>query len=145
MGTISIDLRKRIVAAYQAGKTKTYEATAEMFDVGRASVNRLLRRYRDTGDVKAKPRGGNRARVVDDVWLKAHAEAHPDARLIDRMAAWETHSGSKASYGAMWSAMKRIGWTHKKRHWSPASETRPSSKPAAKRSSTRKASSTRKG
>ncbi len=63
MPDTSLDLRRRIVKAYETGKTATYEATAEMFGVGRATVNRLLRRKRETGDVVAKPRGGIRAWV----------------------------------------------------------------------------------
>lgn len=119
----SLDLRRRVVAAYHSGLTVTYEATATMFGIGRATVSRLLRRKRESGDVEFKPRGGNRARVVDTAWLEAHAAGEPDARLVDRIAAWAAHSGRTVSVGAMHSAMQRIGWTHKKRRRSPASET----------------------
>jgi transposase len=115
MADISVDLRRRIVDAYQSGKTTTYEATASMFGVGRATVNRLLRRERESGDVLPKPRGGNNPRRVDLEWLRAHAKASPDARLVDRIAAWEKHSGKRVSIGAMWGALNAIGWTHKKR------------------------------
>jgi transposase len=142
MGTIPLALRRRVVAAYRAGLTKTYEATAEMFGIGRASVDRLLRRARETGDVQAKRRGGNNPIAVDSEWLRAHAQAQPDARLTDRIAAWAAHSGRTVSLGAMSNAMRRIGWTHKKRHWSPASATPPRSKRAAPRSSRRSRSST---
>src|SRR5262249_1585889 len=121
------------------------EAAAEMFGVGRATVSRMLRRERETGDVQLKPRGGNRARVVDDAWLIAHAEAEPDARLIDRVAAWAAHSGTTVSVSAMHSSMQRIGWTHKKRRRSRASATPRPSKRGAPRSSPRKATSTRRG
>ena len=142
MGTISLDLRRRLVEAYLSGATSTYAETAELFGVGEASVSRLLRRRRETGDVKAKPRGGNRPRVVDLDWLRAHATAHPDARLSDRIDAWAAHSGRRVSLGAMWYAMRRIGWTHKKRLWSPGKKTSPSSRPSAKRSSRSSPSST---
>ncbi|MEL6196165.1 MAG: helix-turn-helix domain-containing protein [Myxococcota bacterium] len=112
---ISIELRERIVAAYRDGLTKTYASTAEMFGVGEATVSRLLRRYRETGDVKPKPTGGNNPRRIDLEWLRAHARNNPDARLIDRIADWETKSGVKVSVGCMWNAMREIGWTHKKK------------------------------
>lgn len=115
MADTSVDLRRRIVDAYLSGRTETYEATAEMFDVGIATVNRLLRRKRETGDVLPKPRGGNNPRRVDLDWLKTHAQENPDARIIDRIAAWEEHSGRTVSVGAMWAALHAIGWTHKKR------------------------------
>jgi transposase len=41
---IGIELRKRIVEAYYSGRSGTYEQTAELFGVGRATVGRLLRR-----------------------------------------------------------------------------------------------------
>lgn len=116
MPDTSLDPRRRIVDAYCSGKTKTYEATASMFDVGRATVNRLLRRKRETGDVLPKPRGGNNPRRVDLDWLKARAKAHPDARLVDRMAEWQRESGVAVSIGAMWNALHAIGWTREKRH-----------------------------
>ena len=144
MGT-SLDLRRRLVAAYRSGRVATYEAAAEMFGVGRATVSRMLRRDRETGDVELKPRGGNRARVVDDVWLVTHAEAEPDARLVDRVAAWAAHSGVTVSVSAMHSTMQRIGWTHKKRRRSLASATPRPSKRAVPRSSQRKRASIRRG
>lgn len=115
MADTSVDLRRRIVDAYLSGRTKSYKATAEMFGVGVATVNRLLRRKRETGDVLPKPRGGNNPRRVDLDWLEAHALENPDARIIDRIAAWEEHSGRRASVGAMWGALHAIGWTHKKK------------------------------
>src|SRR5688572_30122732 len=105
----SMDLRRRVVAAYRSGRTATYEATATMFGIGVATVNRILRRQRETGDVAFKPRGGNRARVVDSTWLEANAAAEPDARLVDRVASWAAHSGVTVSVSAMHAAMQRIG------------------------------------
>jgi transposase len=115
MTDTSVDLRRRIVDAYRNGKTTTYEATASMFGVGRATVNRLLRRKRETGDVLPKPRGGNNPRRVDLEWLKVHAKENPDARLIDRIAAWEKHSAVHVGITTMWGALHAIEWTHKKR------------------------------
>jgi len=114
MTDTSLDLRRRIVDAYTSGRTATYAATAEMFGVGKATVRRLLRRKRETGDVLPKPKGGNNPRRVDLEWLKKHAEENPDARLVDRVAAWQMHSGARVSVGAMWNALAAINWSHKK-------------------------------
>lgn len=126
--TLSLDLRRRIVAAYTAKNSGTYEKTAELFDVGEATVSRLLRRHRDTGDVVPKKRGGNNPRRVDLVWLKKHLEAAPDARLVDRIEAWEKESGRRVSINAMWKAVRACGWTHKKRPSTLASWTGPKSR-----------------
>jgi transposase len=110
----ALAIRKLIVNAYKEGLTDTYEATAAMFSVGRATVDRLLRLDREGKDL-APQRGGKPPRRVDLLWLKSHVEAHEDARLIDRIDAWEAHSGVRVSIGAMWNALAAIGVTHKKR------------------------------
>ena len=115
MTETSLDLRRRIVDAYQEGRTKTYVATAEMFGIGVATVNRLLRRKRETGDVLAKRRGGNNPRRIELGWLKSHAHENPDVRIVDRIEAWEQLCGRRVSVGAMWNALRVINWTHKKR------------------------------
>lgn len=111
---IGLELRKRIVEAYFSGRSGSYEETAELFGVGRATVNRLLRRYRETGDVKSLPIGGNYPRQVDLQWLRENADAHPDARLVDRIDAWEVVSGRRVASSTMSKTMRTIGWTHKK-------------------------------
>jgi len=126
----SFDLRRRIVEAYLEKRSGTYEQTARLFGVGPATVSRNLRRFRDTGNVEYKARGGNNPRRVDLVWLRAHLEANPDARAIDRIAAWEQHSGVRVSETAMYDAIHACGWTHKKRRSSRASGIGPTSKPS---------------
>jgi len=130
-----MDLRRRIVEAYLRGETASYEETAELFDVGRATVNRLLRRQRETGDVQPRPKGGNNPRRVDLEWLEAHAKAEPDGRLRDRIESWYAHSGVRVSLRSMWRAMRALGWTHKKKSRRPGSGTGRKSKSGAKHSS----------
>jgi transposase len=145
MAELSIDLRRRLVAAYRSKKSGTYAATAALFGVGEATVSRTLRRHRETGDVVYKPKGGNNPRRVDLEWLRGHLAREPDARLIDRIEAWKEYSGKPVSLGAMWLAVRACGWTHKKKRWSPESKNGQTSKPGASRSPRRKASSTQPG
>ena len=58
---LSIDLRQRIIKAYEAGGV-TQQQVAERFDVGIASVVRLLARKRATGGLEPKPNVGGRSR-----------------------------------------------------------------------------------
>lgn len=145
MAELSVDLRRRLVAAYRSKKSGTYAATAALFGVGEATVSRTLRRHRETGDVIYKPKGGNNPRRVDLEWLRDHLAREPDARLVDRIEAWKEHSGKPVSLGAMWLAVRACGWTHKKKRWSPENRTGQTSRPGALRSSRRKASSTQAG
>ena len=144
MAEHSIDLRRRLVDAYRSKKSGTYAKTAGLFGVGEATVSRLLRRFRETGDVKYKPKGGNNPRRVDLDWLRQHLAANPDARLVDRVEAWTVHSGKGVSVGAMYLAVRACGWTHKKKRWSLESKTAQTSKPSVRRSSPHKPASTRK-
>jgi transposase len=144
MADHSLDLKRRLVEAYRSGKSGTYAATAALFGVGEASVSRLLRRYRETGDVQQKPRGGNNPRRIDLAWLRQQLEAKPDDRLIDRIEAWEKESGVRVAIGTMWFAVRDCGWTHKKRPTSPASSIGPTSARSAKRSSSSNRTSTRR-
>ncbi len=60
---LSLDLRERIVAAYERGDM-TRDQVAALFQVGRASVNRLVRRFRETGSVEPSPHGGGKRRKL---------------------------------------------------------------------------------
>src|SRR6185503_21300341 len=125
MADLSIDLRRRIVEAYQAKQSGTYIETAKVFGVGEATVSRLLRRQRETGDVLDKPRGGNNPRRVDLGWLQRHLEEHPDARVVDRIEAWVLFGGERVGETAMLGAIHALGWTHKKSRWLRVNEIAP--------------------
>ena len=127
MADLSIDLKRRVVAAYCSQKSGTYVDTAKLFQVGEATVSRLLRRQRETGDVQDKPRGGNNPRRVGLDWLRHNLEAKPDARVIDRFEEWFQHSGVRVGETAMLNAIHACGFTHKKRQWLPESESDPTS------------------
>lgn len=53
---LSLDLRERILEAWKQGLP--WAEIADRFQLGIASVNRLVRRYRKTGSVERSPRGG---------------------------------------------------------------------------------------
>ena len=118
MTALSTDLRQRVVAYYEAHKAggATYESTARHFAIGDATVNRWLRLKRETGDVLVRARKAVKRSPIDDAWLKQHTDEHPDATLKQRAQAHQkAHGGKEPSVPAMWVAMGRIGFTHKKR------------------------------
>ena len=145
MADLSIDLRRKVVEAYRAKRSGTYAATALLFGIGEATVSRLLRRFRETGDVLQKPRGGNNPRRIDLDWLRHHLAANPDARLRDRIEAWGERTGKRVSVGTMWFAVRDCGWTHKKKQWSPGSRTAQMSLKSGQRSWRRSPVSKRQG
>jgi transposase len=112
--SISRDLRERIVAHYDSNAEATYVSTGELFGVGEATVNRFLRLKRETGDVAPIASSRTRKHKVDRLWLAAHVKAHPDARLKDRVSAYETERGVSVSVAGVWYALIALGYTHKK-------------------------------
>lgn len=59
MRPYSLDLRQRLVQAYERGQG-TIPEIAEQFSVSVASVNKMLRQWRDTGDLAPLPHGGGK-------------------------------------------------------------------------------------
>ena len=114
MKTWPIEIRRAAVEAYGEGLTRTYAATAKMFGVGIATVDRWLRIKRETGDILPATRTGNNPRRVDLDWLRGHATEFPDARLKDRVEAWEAHSGVHVHIDTMSESLRAIEWTFKK-------------------------------
>jgi transposase len=110
---ISTDLRKRIVLHYKEGGI-TYAETAKAFRVGEATVSRLLRRLRETGSIEPPARSTAPRFRVDLVWLAAHLQKFPDARLTDRVEAFEKEKKGSTSVSAVWQALRYLGITHKK-------------------------------
>ena len=59
MQAYSLDLRQRVVRAYEQGQDSIAEIAAR-FGVGPTFVKKMLRQHRETGDLKEHPHGGGR-------------------------------------------------------------------------------------
>jgi transposase len=124
MAEISSHLRRRLVEVYRSKRSGTYSATAALFGVSAATVGRILRRFRQTGDVRCKRRGAHHQRRIDLQWLSQDLAANPARRLIDRVEAWERQSGKRVSIATMSLAARDCGWTLEKKRRSRSSATR---------------------
>lgn len=95
MTPLSEDLRRRIIDAHQRGEG-TYKTIAERFAVGEATISRLLRLHRVTGDVRPAPHGGGNPPKISKAQYPALRELvreMPD-RTVDRMChAWKAQHG----------------------------------------------------
>jgi transposase len=114
---LSNDLRVRIVAAYKR-KEGSYQELAERFNVGRASVYRLLRRFGETCSVEPAPRGGGNPAVIrpDDVDTLAELVANYQDSSTETLAIlWFERTGKRVSRSSMYRALKRFGLSYKKK------------------------------
>ena len=134
--TTPTQLRESIIRAFHDRGLK-YEEIADLLGIGRATVSRVLRRYRETGGVAPRPRGGGnlspiRGKVADR--LVALLERRPDLTLTEMALELERATGVRTSRTSVLRALKRAGYTRKKRASSRSSGTRPKTRSAAKRS-----------
>lgn len=110
----SVDLRKRIVEAVLERKM-TIVGAAKTFGVGSATVERYLRRYRESKDLTAKTSPGRPSRLTENEGLLRQQLAHEnDLRLEDRCKQWEQVTGERVSTATMSRWIKRVGVTRKK-------------------------------
>ena len=126
MRAYSTDLKERLVRAVAEGQPM--REAARRFGVAVTTVKRAVVQQRETGSLERKPIPGCPRRIgtEQEAILRARLEAAPDATVLEHGAWWAEHqgpAGQQLSEATMWRAIRRLGWTHKKRHWQPASVT----------------------
>jgi transposase len=112
MGTYSMDLRERVVAACDEG-VDTRAEVAERFGVSVSWVRRLLQRRRETGSIAPKARGGGQPPAYDAgaaERLRRAVEEAPGATLVELARS----AGVACSTSATDRALRRLGISRKK-------------------------------
>ena len=109
------DFRDRLLRAVDAGLARA--EAARRFGVAVRTVQRWQRRRREAGGVAPAPRPGRPPRIgaADLPALEAQLRARPDATLAEHRDAWERERGVRLSVATMSRAVRRAGWTVKKR------------------------------
>jgi transposase len=85
MQAYSLDLRERVVAAYEKGKT-TISAVAAQFSVGETFVKKMLRQKRRSGSLKRLPSRAGAKKILEQKhrhWLAKQVKEQPDATLAE--------------------------------------------------------------
>jgi len=117
MATISIDLRERIVAAYDRGD-RTRQQVADRYDVSLGMVKKLLRQRQRTGDIAPRHRfSGRKPKITDQHQqrLRSLVRDHPDMTLEELREA----IGIQCSLPAIHYVLGRMGLPLKKRRSAP--------------------------
>jgi len=110
---LSLDLRERIVAAYDA-REGTREEVAKRFKVSLGMVKKLLAQRSRTGDLRARYRYcGRKAKLEPEqgARMKALVRDEPDLTL----AQIKERLGLSCTIGAIHWVLGRLGLTYKKR------------------------------
>jgi transposase len=118
---ISLDVRERVVKAYEAGYG-TLSEVARLFGVSRSCLAALLRQYRQTGSLAPQPHGGGHpaayaGEALED--LRRRVRRQPDATLEEL----RDQTGVACSLTAVHNTLKRLRLRFKKRRSTPASRS----------------------
>jgi transposase len=127
MGTTSVEVRRAIVKLRHEEEL-SYEEIAEALGVGRATVNRVLRRHREAGTVQPRPRGGGNLSPIRDRiarLLVAIVRQLPDATVAELADALAKRTAITPSRSAVQRALARLGYSKKRLHsWRPSATRR---------------------
>lgn len=111
MAAYSLDLRKRVLRAWDSGMD-VYSVAAK-YEVSRAWVHRLVQRRRETGSIEPRTQTKFRRRVLSrqqEERLVFLMTARPDATLAELQEALPT----TAALSTLWRTIGRLGFTIKK-------------------------------
>jgi len=114
MSGYSLDLRERIIGAWQDGEVQA--RIAETFSVSVNTVGRYIRRFRQTGSVVATIQGreepliGNAQASV----VQAMVDEQPELTLEGYCEAWAKRTGQRVSDSTMSRALHRFDRPRKK-------------------------------
>lgn len=124
MKAYSQDLRERVLRAVDQGYQRA--DIIKLFGVSRATIKRYLKQRRETGAVPVKPIPGRPPKKFAPLQaqLVAQLETHPDATLEAHCHLWQEQHGVTVSTSTMSRAIRRVGWTRKKRRWVPLNVTK---------------------
>ncbi len=123
MSAYSMDLRRRVLRMCDAGRT-TREVSRAL-DVSESWIRRLKQRRREDGTVAPRPCGGRRHGHFDSErleQLQRWLRQRPDATLESLRERARKDMGLRCSVMAVCRAVKKLGWSLKKRRFEPTSK-----------------------
>jgi transposase len=118
MNALSNDLRTKILEHYEYIPEATYKSTANHFDVGEASVSRLVRHFRETGNVAPNLPRPKAHHKIDLDWLRDKIKNGMNKLLRELVLEYKIERNIKVAISSMWSALKSLGMSYKKNSYS---------------------------
>ena len=108
----SYDLRQKVIQAIQLDGLKITEASI-LFNISRNTIGLWLKRQAQTGDFVALPNEppGNGHKITDWQKFRDFAQANGDKTQVEMASLWDGEISSRT----ISRALKKIGFTRKKR------------------------------
>jgi transposase len=118
----SNDLRRKVIDAIELNGMKRCEAS-EFFGISRNTIHLWLRRKAQTGDVTPKKRGhtGYGHKINDWEHFRTFAQQHQDLTQVEMAQHWP----GQISDRTISRALKRIGFSRKKKPMGTENEMKP--------------------
>jgi len=115
MKAYSVDLREKVVNAYQSQHTSVRKL-AVTFGVCKAFVQKILKQYQEEGHVNPGKQGTTRKAVLADssAQLIALVGKYPDATLAEYCEYWLESQGQLVSSSMMCRELQKLNLTRKK-------------------------------
>jgi transposase len=141
--TLSLDLRERILAAYDQAEG-TREEVAHRFRVSLGMVKKLIQQRRRTGHIGPRHHHSGRKPLIvasHHAHLRVLLDKKPDLTLKELRAA----TGLRCTLPAIHYALQKLELTYKKRRCTPANKPGPTSRAPGGRGSGSSLGSTQPG
>ena len=117
MAAYSIDLREKILKAWQ-NKECSQRELAKRFKVSLSFLRDFLRRYRETGEITARPQGGDRRwklKGKEEELLKIIVTEQSDIYLREIQEAIKERTEIEVSISSLSRTLKRLKLKRKKK------------------------------
>jgi len=121
MSELSIDLRRAVLRFWQSTRW-SYARVGVAMGVGESTVKRLVRLYRETGDVYPRTAKRGRKPLCSEhglALLGELVEQHPDATLAELSAGFADLASVHLAISTVHRALRRLQITRKKRRSMP--------------------------
>ncbi len=116
MQAYSLDVRERVVRAYEQGSATLAERAAR-FSVGQTVVKKMLRQKRATGSVERLPQRAGAKKIFSDAqrkWLGLQVKATPDVTLSERQEQLATEKRGQVSQATVCRELQALRLPRKK-------------------------------
>lgn len=120
MRAYSLDLRERVVTAYEKGEQSIAEIAAQ-FSVGQTFLKKMLRQKRETGSLEPLPTCAGAKKVLSEQhrrFLAVQIKENPDATLAELQESLQAKKKVRVSAATVSRELQEMGLPRKKNHLS---------------------------
>ena len=111
----SVDLRQRVLAVVERGLPR--HDIVRTFGVSLGTIKRLVVKQRNGASLVPHVPPGRATTIApsQDAALQVQLDTHPDATIAQHADLWNAAHGTALSQWTVGRAIRRVGWTRKKR------------------------------